>query len=216
MLEAIVGDFLAKLGLPVANTAAAAVGDIINTALSRRAQERREILIAEIRAGNIPTDKLAEDEFIACAWKLHNAIIQGTSNSNLKFLARILTGLAKTNRPIYADKFLHYASLLEGLSHEELTLIASFAKHKKAYLADKEKAKEKEDVASPMLRVKNELTAEKGPFENGDEFLGCCASVSRTGLIIPHSGWGGMIYDTTPQLDKLLELVDQNLEDLIN
>lgn len=212
MIEALISDFFALAKIPASGTASSAIGSFINGIIQKRVEQKRVILLDEIRAGEIPLEKLSDDEFVSSVWRIHFAIIQGAGNANIKLLAKVLVGLLQTGKEIYADEFLHYSVVLEGLSQNEITLLGTFCINQEEY--DSKNDKEKEALPNPFMKTQEQLVEQK-VFANKDEFLGCCASVSRTGLLLPKSGWGMLVYSVSPQMIDLQNLIKVNISEIL-
>lgn len=123
MIEEFIADTLEMLDMPFSSVGGKAVTYLPKMLISKKMQEKRDLLVQEIKSANLPIEKIADDEFVSAVWRIHTAIIQGAANANIKLLAKVLTGLHETSEPIYADQFLRYAQILEPLSARRRLLL---------------------------------------------------------------------------------------------
>jgi hypothetical protein len=95
------------------------------------------------------------------------------------------------------DKFRKWANILEQLTRDELIVIG-----KAIALTRKMQVFNAGDF---WKTLKSELEA--AGYQSA-VIAPLCASLSRTGLLLPASAWGGMIYMPTPWLDELGKIAD--------
>jgi len=111
----------------------------------------------------------------------------------------VIAGL-KRNKALEPDKFRKWCNILEQLTRDELMVIG------KAIAIRREIIGAGPDAPNDFWeRLKSELEASRYPANEIDSL---CASISRTGLLVPVSAWGAMVYMPTPWLEKLGTLAD--------
>jgi hypothetical protein len=184
---AIVGDVLSALQVPGSGF----FGKLGDKYLERKQREAAEILIEEVSKGSPEPIPLIE-----IVYRFSKAAADGAARENLRLLAQVIAGL-KRNKALQSDKFRKWANVLEQVTRDELLVIG------------KAIATKRELDANPSIsfwaRLKEEL-AISGYQEV--EAGSLCASLTRTGLLLPASGWGELVYRPTPWLDELASLAD--------
>lgn len=172
-----------------------------------RHEAAREVLLTELRAGNISLiDAKHHDEFVAVWLRYSRAAHEGAARTNLRLLARIISGML-VHSELIADEFLYYADTLAGLRRPELMVLGVLHRHRKAFEA--ENSAPTSPAKGPYARMAEELVP--SVFPGGSHLMAICNSLTRTGLVVIDSGdhapaWG-IAFTTSPLMDKLEELV---------
>ena len=193
--SAIVGDVLSVFQVPGGGF----FGKLGDKWLERKQKEAAEILIEEMKKGSSePIDFAASDvdPLIEIIYRFSKAAADGAARENLRLLAQVIAGL-KRNKALQSDKFRKWAGILEQLTRDELIVIG------KAIATKRELATATSNNFWQLLKA---ALAESG--YQAAEVEPLCASLSRTGLLLPASAWGGMVYLPTPWLDELASLAD--------
>jgi hypothetical protein len=188
------------------------VGEVFDAALSetwqallnRRAQTARKILTEELQRGNAHLVDIADrDEAAAMVFEYAEAAKRGAARRNLRLIAQVLTNQVAQSPPLYADEFLRWASLLASLSREEIILASTMLRLWSHPMA-------RSSVEGTTLAVKDELVGLTKTFPKDNEYEATAFALSRTGLIIPVSGYGGTHHEPTKRLENLARMA--NLE----
>jgi len=161
-------------------------------------------LIGEIAKGSpepIDFTESEADPLIEIIYRFSKAVSDGAARENLRLLAQVIVGLKK-NKALDPDKFRKWANTLEQLTRDELMVIGKAIAIKREF-----------DTGSLQLNVPGDFwkslrsALETSGYQPG-EIEPLCASLSRTGLLLPASAYGGMIYMPTPWLTELATLAD--------
>jgi hypothetical protein len=177
-------------GLPGGNVLVEAVQAVQD----RRQRQAREILLEELRQGEAFIERVEEiDEIAAMLLKYVRMAEEGTARLNLRMMAMIIRGMS-IKRTLVASKFLYYASFIAALGREEVIAITTLYKN--------------ERINSPRSRARLDTKAELVPsiFPTEEHLNGALQAASRTGLVIPRSGWGSLVYETTPLMEEVASL----------
>lgn len=172
----------------------------------RRHEVAREVLLTELRAGNISLiDAKYHDEFVAVWLRYSRAAHEGAARTNLRLLARIIAGML-VHSELIADDFLYYADTLASLRRHELMVLGVLHRHRKAF--DAEVNASASPAKAPYARTAEELVP--SAFSDGNHLMAICNSLTRTGFVVIDSGdhapaWG-IAFTTSPLMDKLEEL----------
>ncbi|WP_407167783.1 hypothetical protein [Bradyrhizobium sp. ORS 111] len=195
---AIAGDVLSVLQMPGGGF----LGKLGDKYLERKQREAAEILIAEVSngsAGPIEFSGRETDPLIEIIYRFSKAVSDGAARENLRLLAKIIAGLKK-NKALDPDKFRRWANILEQLTRDELMVIGKAIAIRRKIVAGGPEA-----ANDFWQRLEVEL---KASGYNPDEIGPLCTSVSRTGLLIPMSAWGGTVYIASPWIEELGDLAD--------
>jgi hypothetical protein len=185
-------------GIPLANTLAESVTRLID----QRSRKARGILIEELSQGQALIESVAEvDELAAIFLKYMRAEEEGTARLNLRLMAMTIRGMTH-KRTLTADRFLYYAGFLATVTREEVIAIATLHKN------EKESANgalpEEEARGRARIRTKEELVPAFFPTER--HLNSALQAATRTGLVVGASGWGKLVYETTPLMDEVASL----------
>jgi hypothetical protein len=177
----------------------------IHTLLHRRLEAARQIFLSQLEAGDRLLEEVGEvDDLAACIFEYLSAAQRGAARVNLRLMAQILVGQIQTP-PIYADNFLRWASLVASLSREEVIAISVHYRMWQRHRLERDGGKE--DAGKDTKEV-DEVVGHGKPFKNGDEYYRTISAMVRTGLVVPKSGWGSLIYEPSDLMDKIAGLVD--------
>lgn len=197
-LAAIAADMVALTDVPVGNVLIEAVQAV----QERRQRQPREILLEELRQGEALIERAEEiDELAAIMLKYVRAAEEGTARLNLRMMAMIIRGMS-LKRTLVASRFLYYANFLATLSREEVIAITTLYKNER-----RSRLKipiENDARARARADTKAELIPSIFPTER--HLNGVLQSASRTGLVVPLSGWGSLVYQTTPLMKEIASL----------
>ncbi len=195
---AVAADVLSALHLPGGSS----LKLVADRYLAKRRKEAADILISEVSDGglhgHIPFDAHDVDPLIEIIFRFSKAVSDGAANDNLLFLAQVIAGLKK-NRSLDADAFRRWAGILEGLTRDELLLIGKAVVIERHIFEQQHAGGDK--VANDFWQKLQEKMKAAG--YGGGEINALCATVSRTGLIIPVSAYGGTAYMASPWLQEI-------------
>jgi hypothetical protein len=194
---AVASDVLSGLSFPGGST----LELIASAHLAKRRKEAADILIAEIRTGRHGPVNFEEediDPLIEIVLRFSKAVGEGAARENLILLAQVIAGLKK-HRALQGDQFRKWAGILEHLTRDELLVIGT------AYVIAERFEAAGTDINEYYKTLLSELEL-KGYGEN--EAYALLASISRTGLLAPVSGWGTLIFRPGPWLKELGTLAD--------
>lgn len=193
--SALAGDVLGAFQVPGSGF----VGKLGDKYLERKRKEAAEILIEAVTKGSDEPINFTDSEtdpIIEIIYRFSKAVADGAARQNLRLLAQIIAGLRR-NKALQPDKFRKWANTLEQLTRDELIVIGKSIAIKRELAAS--------NANDFWERLKSALSASGYP---APEIEPLCASLSRTGLLLPASAWGGMVYLPTPWLDELATLAD--------
>lgn len=198
-LVALVGDMFSLASLQGGNVA----GFALKQLLGKRLDAAREILLAELARGTVRPSETDLEEGVAIIYRFLRAAQEGTARVNLRLLAQVISEQAK-HGTMKADEFLYYADILSPLRRDEVLLLGSL--HRIWF----DQSRASLDVGNRRVETFGALKAELIPlvFENESDFFAIVASLSRTGLVSPFSGYGGLFYEPSPLLERLVGMVD--------
>ena len=198
-LVTIAGDLLPVVtGIPLGNTLAESVTRLIDG----RRRKARDILIEELSQGQALIESVAEvDELAAIFLKYIRAAEEGTARLNLRLMAMTIRGMTH-KRTLTANRFLYYAGFLATLTREEVTAIATL--HKNMRWSLEATLPEEETRGQARVRTREELVPAFFPTER--HLNSTLQAATRTGLVVGASGWGKLVYETTPLMEEVASL----------
>lgn len=198
-LIAIAGDLLPVVtGIPLGSTLAESVTRLID----KRRRKARDILIEELRQGQAFVENVEDvDELAAIFLKYMRAAEEGAARLNLRLMAMTVRGMAQ-KRTLTANRFLYYAGFLATLTREEVIAIAVLYKHEKDS-ADDAVA---DDDARARARVRSREELVPAVFPTQRHLGSTLQAATRTGLVVALSGWGALVYETTPLMEEVASL----------
>lgn len=195
---ATAADLLACLGVPGGSTLSLAVQRV----MQRRSQAAKEIFVEQLRIGRQAILDVGEiDEVAAMIFRYMRAAQEGSARLNLRLMAMTIKGIAQ-QPPIYASRFLRYAEILSTLTRDEVIAIATLYRNERNQ--DQSSASEDDARANARVRTRDELVPSYFSTERHLEYV--LQAATRTGLVIAQSGWGSLVYETSPLTDELLGL----------
>ena len=119
-------------------------------------------------------------DFAQMVLRLYDAVSKGTARRNLRLMSQVIVGL-KRHRLFEFNNFQRWATRAETLTRDEILLLGT------AYRLKKKGVQEEVWAA-----LKEALVPE--PFKTNADLEAVCAALARTGLVLPASAWGGMVY----------------------
>lgn len=81
----------------------------------------REVIRSEIRQGDF--SNVDSDDLVGISYRLQKDAMEGVAKNNLRLLCAIISGLHEDNK-LTAPNFLKFAPILEGVTENELKVIA--------------------------------------------------------------------------------------------
>lgn len=186
--------------------------------LNKKMEEKRDILIEEIRNGGLGLDNSDKDDFVTSVCRIHMAIFQGAGITNIRLLAKLLVGMEKNSIHVYADQFLRYAGMLESLSVEEIQILGIFSRKLKECLSTEELNQKWDDnVYSKLSDVSRKTHQEftNSGLGTNQDFVAYNAAISRTGLLIPEILVNGMSFYPSPLFVKLIEIIEVDIDKVL-
>jgi hypothetical protein len=175
---AIIRDLLHALHLPGAET----LGALVEKEIEERNRSTFEMLLTELqkaRDEGVTFEENDVHDFAQMVLRLHDAALKGAARRNLRLMSEVIVGL-KRHRLFEFNNFQRWANVLETLTRDEILILGTAYRLKK---------KGVEDV---WAGLKEALVPE--PFKTNVDLEAVCAALARTGLVLPASAWGGMVY----------------------
>ncbi len=168
--------------------------------MDNRLRAAAEIVIDELKSGRGTPETLDLDATAAMLFRYMRAAQEGAARSNLRLMAKIISG-QRQNQTLTADAFLHHAEILAHLRREELILLGTLCRYWQDEARESDNAKR---MSLATASAKMELIP--SVFANDDEFIGTMAAITRTGLLIPGSAWGTLVCSISPLVHRLNEM----------
>ena len=197
-LIAIVGDLLPVMTeVPFGS----ALVESVHLLIDGRRRQARDILIDELRYGQALIESIEDlDELAAVFLKYTRAAEEGTARLNLRLMAMTIRGMTH-RRTLTANLFLYYAGFIATLSREEVIAIATLYRNEKM---DPDRASDSEARGRARVRTKEELVPAFFPTER--HLNSTLQAATRTGLVVGITGWGALVYETTPLMEEVESL----------
>lgn len=205
-IPSLIGAFFGDISQPVINftsTGGATLSAVMSEFFEQRKKNAREILLDEIRRGDVSPTKGDIDQSVAILYRYWRAAQEGAGRLNLRLLAAVYAGQVRDGN-IVADDFLYYAELLASLRREEIILLGTFLRH--STNADGTPSFGV-DALTPTL---TELVP--NIFETSEDCNAALGALQRTGLVAVRATGGaigsspGLAYQVTNLLRKLNRL----------
>ena len=215
IVSAITADGLAVLmqQAPTA-TLSGLMGAAYESWLNKKAKEAHGILIAEISKGRRLSNDVAPDTFFGLLHRYLNATKQGAARRNLRLMAQVLAGSLEQDCPFEPDKLASFAELVSDLTRDEIKFLAVF------WSSHIESSKSPLETIDPNISAEERVQVSTQAMALERLVPGICAtkldfsalggSLTRTGLIVAQSVYGGTRFDITPRLAELAQLSDLN------
>jgi len=201
---ALVGAFLSDALALAAIPGAALAGLFAERALSQWTEKRiaraREILLSEVRAGNVTLSEDQIEEGIGVYFRYQRAALEGAARINLRLLAQEISTMNNSGK-FSAQEFLYDADMIATLREKEILLLARMFK-----IHDEMAPKpwdENRHVTGAAKRLEKELVP--SVFSTTNELKAWSAALSRTGMVMLMPGFDGGTYVPTSLLIKLVE-----------
>jgi hypothetical protein len=185
-MTAIVKDVLHALHLPGGET----LGALVEKELRERNKTTLNVLLEELgkaRDEGVTFEENDVHDFVQMVLRVIDATNKGTARRNLRLLAQVIWGL-KRNRIFEFDRFQKWANVLETLTRDEILVLRKLYKLMPRH-------------GDPWSLLKDDLVP--GTFRTNAEPESVCASLLRTGLVLPGSAFGGLVYRPTESLTEL-------------
>ena len=176
--------------------------------LRGRLETARDVFFEESRSG-ITAGNVPPDEFVSVALRYLRAAEEGTAKRNLRLMAQVMVRNVPQAPSLYADEFLRWADVLATLRREECIAVATLYRLMQEEFAG---GAAPENLAGAATLKTTIALAQGDAFADEADVSQALSSATRTGLVQPHSGWGMLVYSTTPLMDKLATIV--RLEDM--
>jgi hypothetical protein len=126
--------------------------------------------------------------------RLLDAVSKGTARRNLRLMSEVIVGL-KRHRLFEFNNFQRWANVLETLTRDETLVLGT------AY-----RLIQSETGEDMWKRLKDELVPK--PFKTEVELISVCAALGRTGLCVPLSAFGSLVYGFSEGVKQLGALAD--------
>jgi hypothetical protein len=201
IVGAVVEDALTLAGIP------GAVGrKLLTDYLRRHVEAAREILLEEMRLGNVTAAQAAsQDDVIGVTYRYLRVAQEGAARLNLRLLAKVIVGQFEAGR-LVADEFLAVAEALASLSRDEVFVIGML------YRAWSEQTAQLRNNPATLPQGINPWGATMRELQErgwSDARITAAATRSqRSGLIVGASAYGGMAFNVGPSLIELGKTVD--------
>jgi len=182
ILGSFTADYLSSKEVTFAGGVAAVGVTTLQKLISRRIEAARDILLDEIRRGQRTLDILSQDDAAAVVYRYMRAAEEGAARNNLRLLAAVIVGKAAGDG-LYADEFLAWADMLQGLTHDEVAVLGVVQRHRNNFVDD-------DPNVAGAIRFWNACKATLFD-EYGmppDRATANAFALTRTGLLMPVSG----------------------------
>jgi hypothetical protein len=182
---------MAALGIPGSST----LGFAVSRASERRKRAAIDLLIEEVAKGKTEDIEFTNedaDELVQMLLRFSSAVDAGAARQILRLLVQVIFG-SKRNKKFEYDKISKWANILQTLTRNEILFLGA-AYHIVNETPDEFWKKIRESLSSNF---------------SSDECNEVAAALTRTGLILPVSAWGGMAYIASPapkELGRLAEI----------
>jgi hypothetical protein len=184
------------LGLDPKIVVGSTISLAIRKLLDHRQQVALDILLEGIAAGRINPADVPPDSLAAPVYRYLRSAREGAARLNLRLLARLIAGQAE-NGHLIADEFLYYADMIETLRREEIVLIAHLYQ---------DMQRERIAPTIPTMTWEQKTAALLPyPFRTNQDVVAVAHAASRTGILIPHDGWGNA-YLISPLGEKIIAM----------
>lgn len=176
--------------------------------LRGRVEAAREVLIDELRLGNVDLSAVPEEEAASVIYRYGRAAIEGAARVNLRLLAAVAAGQSRSEG-LFADEFLRWADVLAGLRREELLVLGEFIKVSEDVSPADGSKDEIDATAARVWSAVTEALALRQQFTE-ERTRQICAAITRTGLIAVRAGTMDdiVIYGHTELLLRLHRYAD--------
>ena len=169
--------------------------------INARRKRARDIIAEELSQGQALIESIVEvDELAAILLKYVRAAEEGAARLNLRLMAMTIRGMTH-KRTLTASRFLYYAWFLANLSREEVIAIATLYKNE---ALEPDRISDNEARGRARVRTREELVPVFFPTER--HLNSTLQAATRTGLIVAASGWGSLVYETTPLMEEVASL----------
>ena len=193
---AIVKDLLHALHLPGGET----LGALVEKEIEERNRSTFNMLLQELekaRDEGVTFEENDVHDFVQMVLRLLDSVSKGTARRNLRLMSQVVVGL-KQHRLFEFDNFQRWANVLETLTRNEILVLGAAYRLMKSGVEDVWKT------------LKGELVPV--PFETSADLEAVSAALARTGLLVPMSAWGGLVYRFTEGVGQLGALADLEAE----
>jgi hypothetical protein len=180
--------------------------------LNTRAKCAHDILIFEISMARRPSHDVEPDTFFGLLHRYLNATKQGAARRNLRLMAQVMKGAVEQDCPFQPDKLASMSELVSGLTRDEIKFLSVFwtshveATNSNLAIADPNLSKEQHIHINTQTLALERLVPRI--LTSKIEFSALAGSLTRTGLIVAQSVYGGTRFDITPRLNELVSLCD--------
>jgi hypothetical protein len=201
LLPAVLGDIFSMQSWPLGGVASEALKRI----LKNRVDAAREILLAEMSAGNVRFRESDVEESVAIVYRYLRAAQEGAARVNLRLLSQAMCGQASAG-VLKADEFLYYADLFTSLRRDEVLLLGAVLRFWDAphYESNIDRS---ERMRGTTACAQRELVPDV--FADADEFSAVADGLRRTGLLATlATAGGGDLLGPSPLLLRIAKLVD--------
>ena len=167
------GDVLSARGFPLAGLAVATFAYALNVLVPKRMKSAAEIWVEVVGRDWGALSEEQKEELVSIVDTFLQIARKGAAKANLRLLARIVAG-QKAREALRADEFMTYASVLEGLSVEEIEALAVL------YKTWKEHARDQAQI------IRDEIRKQLIPklAANNEELGALYEGIARTGLLV--------------------------------
>ena len=195
-------DMLAHFQFGGASVTSAIAQTAIAGYLRRRLEESHDVLLEELRQGNIDRIEFdSEYELGGVLFRYFNAVRDNAARLNLRLMAKAMVGQVR-NEQLYADEFTRYANILSAMTRDEV--IASITVYR--YTLDIER--------TPVTSFSDPRTQKMvdsvvpSLFVDSDYFIAVCGALARFGLVIDSNDGNSFRFVSTPIMANLAKVVD--------
>lgn len=207
-LPAIIGEAIAGVASELSGHAvpgSTLVSQAIDSLLEPRRRRAADDLTEALRRGGLTLEEAIRKSpqmTVPMLLRYFRAADEGAARRNLRLLAQVFAGMVQ-RRPIYANEFLQVADILASLRREEIVLIGTLHRH--LVPARAEGARDGAEASRADQAARKELVP--NIFSTKEMYEAVAGACMRTGLVVAVSGFGGLVYGTSPLMDQLAGIV---------
>ncbi len=197
--SAVANDLLSCFAIPGGGT----LGNLAGAFMEGQQKKAVETFLEELSNGfhgEVAFEEADIDPLISILLRYSKAASDGAAIINLRLLSQVVLGLKK-NKTLYDDNFRRWCAVLEHLTRAELLMIGF------SIVIDRELQMESPDEHREGFWQQLQQKMDAGGY-GSSEISSLAASVSRYGILVPVSAYGGLNYVASDWLRQLGGLVD--------
>ena len=167
----------------------------------KRLKEAREVLLSAFEKRRIAMDDVvASDGDLAAVHRFFRAAEEGVVHRNVKLLAETVASL-KYKDILTEDAFNAYFPILRNLTYEQVVVAGRF------HFFLKREMEGTRDLAEANKKAWDSTKAELVPsvITTKEDVDAISAQLVGLGLFYTKSGWGNIVYEASPILERIID-----------